>query len=60
MASMHMLPNNKKDFKKFCDILQKNKKEFIFIFENISCQNLKELKNLKNKLNFARKLDEIL
>ena len=60
MASMHMLPNNTKDFKKFCDILQKNKKEFIFIFENISCQNLKELKNLKNKLNFARKLDEIL
>jgi len=60
MASIFMLPDNKKDFKKFCDILRKNKKEFIFIFENISCKNLKELKNLRNKFNFVRKLDNIL
>jgi sporadic carbohydrate cluster protein (TIGR04323 family) len=59
MTSIHMLPNNKKDFSKFCQILNKNKKEFFFIFENTLCKNLSELKILKNKFNLIKKLDKI-
>ena len=59
MTSIHMLPNNKKDFGKFCQILNKNKKEFFFIFENTFCTNLSELKILKNKFNLIKKLEKI-
>ena len=60
MASIHMLPNNEKDFKKFCKIIKKNKKKFFFIFENISCSSLKELKDLTKKFSFYKKLNKII
>tara|TARA_B110000211_G_C13918520_1_gene481633 strand:+ start:233 stop:628 length:396 start_codon:yes stop_codon:yes gene_type:complete len=59
MTSVYMLPNNIKDFKKFCEIIKKNKKEFFFIFENSSSSNLKELKDLTKKFNFYKKLNKI-
>ena len=60
MTSIYMLPDNIKDFKRFCDAIKKNKKEFFFIFENVSSNNLKELKNLRKKFHIYKKLNKII
>ena len=60
MTSIYMLPDNIKDFKRFCDAIKKNKKEFFFIFENVSSTNLKELKNLRKKFHTYKKLNKII
>ena len=60
MTSIYMLPNNTKDFERFCKILKKNKKEFFFIFENISAKNLTQLKKLKQKFNLFKKLNQFI
>ena len=60
MTSIYMLPDNIKDFKRVCDAIKKNKKEFFFIFENVSSTNLKELKNLRKKFHTYKKLNKII
>ncbi len=60
MASIYMLPNNRKDFQKLCNYLKKNRKMFFFIFENISCKNLYDLKNLRKKFSTYKKLNKFV
>ena len=60
MASIYMLPNKLKEFNKLCNCIKKNKKKFFFIFENIYCENLKELKNIKKKYNTYKKLNKFI
>jgi sporadic carbohydrate cluster protein (TIGR04323 family) len=60
MTSIYMLPNNKKDFTKFCDYLKKNRKEFFFIFENKSVVNLNDLKKIVKNYNLYKKLNKFI
>lgn len=60
MTSIYMLPSNSIDLKKFCNLLKKNKKEFFFIFENILCKNLDDLKKLTKKFDTYKKLNNLV
>ncbi len=60
MMSIYMLPNNKKDMSVFLKILEKNNKEFFFIFENIHSKTTNELKRSIKKYNTFRKLNKFL
>lgn len=60
MMSIYMLPNNKKDFLKLCDLLKKNKKEFIFIFESLDIKNVKQLKNKVKKFRLYKEFNKII
>ena len=60
MTSIYMLPNNSVDLKKFFNLLKKNKKEFFFIFENILCKNLSDLKKSIDKFNTYKKLNKLV
>ena len=60
MTSIYMLPNNSVDLKKFFNLLKKNKNEFFFIFENILCKNLSDLKKSIDKFNTYKKLNKLV
>ena len=60
MASIYMLPNNSKDFKRLCNYVKKNKKMFFFIFENKHTKNLDDLKDLQKKFDTYRKLNKFV
>ena len=60
MTSLYMLPNNSKDFKIFCNLIKKNKKEFFFIFENILCKNTNDLIKLTKKFDTYKKLNKFV
>ncbi len=60
MTSIYMLPNNKKDFAKFCKYLNKNHKDFFFILENKSITKLKNLKKIVKNYNLYKKLNKII
>ena len=60
MASIYMLPNNSKDFKRLCNYVKKNKKMFFFIFENKHTKSLDDLKDLQKKFDTYRKLNKFV